>query len=224
MTTGLQGEELDDSDGDAEQQQQHSSTSSLDGCDSSSSSCRAIGAAASPRSALSRQAPSQQQQQQSQQSPPLKSLAARAVAAAGLPPEPNAAAAPAAPDSTRQQQHFQRPGPLTLLRNLLTSIASGALASAGLELQNRLDDVATTAEKVAAALSGVDAVASSLVYAVLLAVAVGVYVAGPGGVAFAGACWLLRPPQLRAVTGSAAHHALFANLASHHSSGESNAM
>eukprot|EP00775_Hariotina_reticulata_P010944 gene10944-11098_t len=50
----------------------------------------------------------------------------------------------------------------------------------GLTVQNNLDDLATAAEKLLAALSGIDAVATSLVYAMLLLVVVAVAVAGPG--------------------------------------------
>jgi hypothetical protein len=109
---------------------------------------------------------------------------------------------------------YSMPGLLALVRALLHSYTSGALVSSGLAVQNSLDDLATAAEKLLAALSGIDAVATSLVYAMLLLFVVAVAVAGPGCVTFVAVCWLLRPPAFRTVPGWAAHKSLCGHMAS----------
>lgn len=172
-------------------------------------------------------AATQQELGDSRAGSPLPGAAAGAAAATKAQQQGAAAAAGAARMQSQAQQGqmpAQRgpaaaaaaigssPGLLALAMQLHSQ--RDALLAKGLAVQNGLDDVATFCERLAAAATGQDVVASSLAYAVLVALAGVVYCFGFGAAVFAGVLWLLRPPLLRVVPETEPYCAFMHHLAS----------
>lgn len=112
----------------------------------------------------------------------------------------------------RGARYKKRGGVVAAALSLHAQYASGALGAQALAAQNALDAFASALERLLALLTGLDVVASSMFYGLLLVIAALVTLFGVPAVAYGIFCFLLRPPALRRVPGAFGLVAMVANL------------